>query len=230
LARSIEYACSREALDIEGMGSRLVEQLVDLGYVSDVADVFDLTEQQLLSCDRIGETSARNVLAQIEKARELPFSRVLTALGVRLTGRRMCQRLARHFGSFVALRAATTDELAAIEGVGEVRAASIQAELVELGMVCERLISGGVGLSEPVAEVAETAPLAGKKVCVTGSIAGLNRDEAHALVERLGGKVVSGVTKSTDLLVLGDGGGSKAKKAVELGVATMTGDELLALG
>lgn len=230
LARSIEYACSREALDIEGMGTRLVEQLVDLGHVADVADVFALTEQQLLSCERMGETSARNVLAQIEKARALPFSRVLTALGVRLTGRRMCQRLARHFGSFEALRAASPEELAAIEGVGEVRAASIHAELCELSGVCERLIAGGIGLTEPVAEVAAETPLAGKKVCVTGSIAGLNRDEAHTLVERLGGKVVSGVTKSTDLLVIGDGGGSKAKKAAELGITTMTGEEFVALG
>jgi DNA ligase (NAD+) len=229
LARAIEYACSREALDIEGMGGRLVAQLVERGHINDVADVFSLTEDQLAQCDRMGETSARNVLAQIEIAKQLPFSRVLTALGVRMTGRRRCLQLARHFGSFAKLRAATLDELAAVDGIGEVRASSILNELVEIADVCARLLEANIGAEEPMTQEVVGGPLDGKKVCVTGSITGLTRDGAHALVESLGGKVVSGITKSTDLLVLGDGGGSKAKKAADLGITTISGDDLLAM-
>jgi DNA ligase (NAD+) len=230
LAESIEYAMSREALDVEGMGAKLVAQLVEAGMVADLADVFSLTAERLTGLERMGETSAAKVVAELEGAKALPLSRVLTALGVRLTGRRMCRRIAEHFGSMDALRQATVDELAAVEGIGEVRAESILAELAELAEVIERLAACGVRMDEPVAAKPAGGALAGKRVCVTGSVPGLNRDEAHALVERLGGTVMSGVTKKTDLLVQGDGGGSKAKKAAELGVAVMTAEAFLTLG
>lgn len=229
LAEAIEYAMSRDALDVEGMGAKLVTQLVDAGLVEDLADVFSLTADDLAGLERMGETSAAKVAAQLEGAKAQPLSRVLTALGVRLTGRRMCRRIAAHFGSMDALRGATIDELASIEGIGEVRAESILAELAELADVIERLAAAGLRMDEPAVERTTTGPLEGKRVCVTGSVPGLNRDEAHALVERLGGTVVSGVTKKTDLLVQGDGGGSKAKKAAELGVAVMAAEELVAL-
>ena len=128
-----------------------------------------------------------------------------------------------------AVLAATVDTLAGVDGIGEVRARSIREELDELTDVIERLKTHGVNMTEPKTDRPVGGPLSGKKVCVTGSIPGLNRDEAHARVESLGGTVVAGVTKKTDLLVIGDGGGSKAKKAAELGVETLDAAGFLAL-
>ena len=228
LTRAIEYACSREALDIEGMGSRLVQQLVERGDVKSVADIFTLTKAQLVSLERMGDTSANKVLAEIEGAKAQPMARVFTALGLRSTGRRMCKRIAASFPTLQAFKAASIEDLAALEGIGEVRAQTIVDELVKLAHVCDRLIEMGVGVAEEVAVKSE-GPLLGKKVCVTGSVPGHTRDSAHALVEALGGTVVSSVSAKTDLLVLGDGGGSKAKKAEQLGVAMISGAELVAM-
>lgn len=228
LTRAIEYACSREALDIEGMGSRLVQQLVERGDVKSVADIFTITKTQLLSLERMGETSANKVLAEIEGAKSQPMARVFTALGLRSTGRRMCKRIATSFPTLQAFKAAGVEELAALEGIGEVRAQTIVSELAKLADVCDRLIEMGVGVAEEVV-VKNEGPLLGKKVCVTGSVPGHTRDSAHALVEALGGTVVSSVSAKTDLLVLGDGGGSKAKKAEQLGVAMISGAELVAM-
>ena len=229
LAESLLYAVSREALDIEGLGEKVVNQLVVAGLVADVADIYTLEKSAVAGLDRMGDTSAQNIITEIETSKNLPLSRVLVALGVRHTGRRMCKRLAGVFQTMDALLAASVEDLAAVDGVGEVRAASIKAELEELRGVIERLAESGVNMSEPQGEKVEGGALEGKRVCVTGSVPGLNRDEAHALVERLGGVVVSGVTKKTDLLVVGDGGGSKAKKAAELGVVVMPASDLLAL-
>jgi DNA ligase (NAD+) len=229
LTRAIEYACSRDALDIEGMGSRLVQQLVERGDVESVADLFTLTKAQLLTLDRMGEVSAAKVLSQIELAKSQPMVRVFTALGLRSTGRRMCRRIAASFPTLQAFKAASIDELAALEGIGEVRAQTIVSELTKLSSVCDRLIDMGVGVAEETVVKSE-GPLLGKKVCVTGSVPGHTRDSAHALVEALGGTVVSSVSAKTDLLVLGDGGGSKAKKAEQLGVAMISGADLVAMG
>jgi DNA ligase (NAD+) len=223
------YAVSREALDIEGLGEKVLNQLVGAGLINDVADIYTLEKGAVAGLDRMGDTSAQKIISEIEASKTLPLSRVLVALGVRHTGRRMCKRLAGAFQTMDALLDASIADLAAVDGVGEVRAASIKAELDELRGVIERLAALGVNMTEPREEKVEGGALAGKRVCVTGSVPGLNRDEAHALVERLGGVVVSGVTKKTDLLVVGDGGGSKAKKAAELGVSVMTAGELIAL-
>ncbi len=229
LGESLLYAVSREALDIEGLGEKVLNQLVGAGLINDVADIYTLEKGAVAGLDRMGDTSAQKIISEIEASKTLPLSRVLVALGVRHTGRRMCKRLAGAFQTMDALLDASIADLAAVDGVGEVRAASIKAELDELRGVIERLAALGVNMTEPREEKVEGGALAGKRVCVTGSVPGLNRDEAHALVERLGGVVVSGVTKKTDLLVVGDGGGSKAKKAAELGVSVMTAGELIAL-
>jgi DNA ligase (NAD+) len=230
LTRAIEYACSRDALDIEGMGSRLVQQLVERGDVESIADLFTLTKDQLLTLDRMGDVSATKVLAQIELAKSQPMSRVFTALGLRSTGRRMCKRIAVTFPSLQAFRSASVDELAAVEGIGDVRASTIVSELAKLADVCDRLVAMSVGVVEEPAAAASGGALAGKKVCVTGSVPGHTRDSAHAFVEALGGTVVSSVSSKTDLLVVGDGGGSKAKKAEQLGIKTISGAELVAMG
>lgn len=233
---AIRYATSRDCLDIEGMGEKLVEQLVANGRVKDVADLFTLTATDLAGLERMGETSARKVVEQIELARTRPLSRVFCALGVRMTGRSMSRRLARHFTSMDALRNADTDALCAVEGVGPERAAVIREEIEELAEVIDRLSALGVNMNEPVtsSEAAETAVgVAGKTFVVTGAMTGrlegLSRNDVHARIEAAGGKTSGSVSKKTDYLVTGESGGSKVEKAQALGVKTITPDELAEL-
>jgi len=230
---AIRYATSRDCLDIEGMGEKLVEQLVANGRVKDIADLFTLTTADLTGLDRMGETSARKIIEQIELARTRPLSRVFCALGVRMTGRSMSRRLARHFSNMNALRNADTDALCAVEGVGLERAAVIIEEIRDLAEVIDRLIELGVNTIEPVAvgtTDSENGGVTGKIFVVTGAMTGrlegLSRNDVHARIETAGGKTSSSVSKKTDYLVSGEAGGSKVEKAQALGVKTITPDQL----
>ncbi len=230
LVESLVYAASRDALDIEGLGDKVVRQLVSAGLISDVADLFTLEAGQIAGLDRMGETSARNLIIQIEAARTRPLHRVFTALGVRMTGRSMSRRLARHFTTMEALTSAGVAELAAVEGVGPERAAAIAEDLAELAPVIARLVTSGVNLSEAALQISAGGPLVGKTVVVTGNLGRLSRTEAQAAVERLGGKPTSSVSKKTDLLVIGEApGAAKVDKAAELAIATMNAETFLAL-
>jgi DNA ligase (NAD+) len=231
----LTYAAGRDALDIEGLGDTLVARLVDAGKVSDLADIFALTTEDLDGIDRVGELSGAKVLANIEAAKNQPLSRLVTALGVRMTGRRISRRLARHFGTLERLRGATVDELCGVEGVGDARAFTIRTELDELDSLIERLIVAGVRTDEPAAAGdagragGGVAPLSGKTVVVSGSVPGMSRTEAQEAAEALGAKISGTVSKNTDLLVAGAGAGSKLSKAETLGVAVMGSDEFAAL-
>jgi DNA ligase (NAD+) len=138
----------------------------------------------------------------------------------------MCLRLAQSYPEFNDLEKATKEDLASIEGIGEIKAEQIVAELAELSLVVAELKKLKVGRREVIKETKE-GPLSGKNVCVTGTITGMTRDEAQESVVKLGGKAVSGVNSKTDLLVVGDGGGGKRAKAIELGVKTITGEEFI---
>lgn len=230
-AEAIRYAASRDCLDIEGMGDKLVTQLVDAGIVSDVADLFSLTEAQLSGLDRMGATSARNVIDEIEKAKNQPLSKVFAALGVRMTGRSMSRRLAKHFGAMPALRNADVETLCQVEGVGIERATVIAQELVELSDVIDRLAALGVNMSEPTDTVTDGASeVDGKTFVVTGAMTGKlaehSRNEVHQLIENAGGKTSGSVSKKTDYLVSGESSGSKLEKARGLGVAVIDPDRL----
>ena len=222
------YAVGRDALDIEGMGEKLLRQLVGSGRVATVSDFYTLTEEELSSLERMGDTSAKNVISEIEISKELPFSRILCALGIRGTGRRMCLKLAQSYPDFECLERATQEDLASIDGIGAIKAEQIVSELTELSSVVSELKKLNVGKREVTKEKKEGL-LSGKNVCVTGTIPGMNRDEAQEAVTALGGKAVSGVNSKTDLLVVGAGGGGKMAKAVELGVKTITGEEFAAM-
>ncbi|MFC5663960.1 NAD-dependent DNA ligase LigA [Kitasatospora misakiensis] len=244
---SIGYAVGRDQLDIEGLGGTRVVQLVDAGLVTDLADLWTLTREQLLSLERMGDTSTDNLLAAIETARSRPLNRVFCALGVRGTGRTMSRRVAAHFGSMAAIRAADADTLATVDGIGPEKARVIVAELAELAPLLDKLAAHGVGtaVTEPQAPAvavtegpaaedgAGTGPLAGEAVVVTGSMTGplaaLSRNEMNELVERAGGKASSSVSKRTTLLVAGEKAGSKRAKAEELGIRIVTPDEFAAL-
>ncbi|WP_280703636.1 NAD-dependent DNA ligase LigA [Kitasatospora sp. GP82] len=232
---SIRYAASRDQLDIEGLGGTRAVQLVDADLVADVADLFTLTREQLLGLDRMGETSTDNLLGAIEVARNAPLHRVFCALGVRGTGRTMSRRIAAHFGSMAAIRAADADTLADVDGIGAEKAKVIVAELADLAPVLDKLIALNVGtaVAEPAAAGQDAdgaaSPLAGEAVVVTGSMTGLlaalSRNEMNELIERAGGKASSAVSKRTTLLVAGDKAGSKRIKAEDLGVRILSPED-----
>jgi DNA ligase (NAD+) len=231
LAEAVAYAASRKALDIDGLGTEICDRLVDAGLVGDVADIFALDAAALTGLDRVGDTLAANLVANIADARTRPLDRVICALGITGTGSRLSRRLAAAFGSLDAVANATVDELAAVDGIGTVKAAVIAEELADLGGVVAKLHTFGV--TTAVASPASTGaagPLTGKRVLVTGKVPGMTREQAAEAVETLGGTSVSGVSGRTDLVVVGDGAGtSKLAKASELGVATMAAEYFASL-
>ncbi|MFG2570152.1 NAD-dependent DNA ligase LigA [Streptomyces sp. NPDC048567] len=248
IVASVSYAAGRDQLDIEGLGTTRVVQLVDAGLVADFADLFMLEREQLLTLDRMGETSTDNLLAAIDTARAQPLSRVFCALGVRGTGRSMSRRIARYFAEMDRIRAADEEELQRVDGIGKEKAAGVVAELAELAPLIDRLVAAGLNMTEPgatpppppgeeadeeTAADAEGAPLAGMTVVVTGAMTGaletLSRNQMNELVERAGGKSSSSVSKRTTLLVAGEKAGSKRTKAEDLGVRIATPEEFAEL-
>lgn len=248
---SLSYAAGRDQLDIEGLGPTRVVQLVDAGLVADIADLFTVTREQLLGLDRMGETSADNLLAAVDTARSRPLSRVFCALGVRGTGRSMSRRIARHFATMDRIRAADAAALQRVDGIGGEKAATIVAELGELAPVIDRLAAAGVNMTEPGAtppsessaasdgdtqtgtEDTAAGPLTGMTVVVTGVMTGplekLSRNQMNELVERAGGKSSSSVSRRTSLLVAGESAGSKRTRAEQLGVRIAAPDEFAAM-
>ncbi|GAA3832153.1 NAD-dependent DNA ligase LigA [Sphaerisporangium flaviroseum] len=240
LAPSIEYAVGRDQLDIEGIGGKLVTQLVGRELVTDIADLFTLTAHQLLGLDRMGTASVTKLLAAIQTAKTRPLSRVLCALGVQGTGRSMSRRIARHFGTMQALQAADVAVLQQVEGIGAEKAPLIVAELAELVPVIAKLEAAGVNLTEPGSAAepgtlaaespdAGQAPLAGMTVVVsgtmTGPLAAYSRNQMNELVEMAAGRSSSSVSAKTSLVVAGDGAGSKRAKALELGIPIISPEE-----
>ncbi|NUP65491.1 MAG: NAD-dependent DNA ligase LigA, partial [Nonomuraea sp.] len=250
---SIVYAAGRDQLDIEGLAQRRIEQLLEAGLIADFADLFFLTREQLLSLERMGETSTDKLLAAFEQVKTRPLSRVFAALGVRGTGRSMSRRIARHFGSMDAIRAADAEAIQAVEGIGPEKAPVVVAELIEVAPLIDKLVRAGVNMTEPgwvppaeKAAVEEGAagegaagptavdlPLAAMSVVVTGAMTGplaeLSRNEVNELIERAGGKASSSVSAKTSLLVAGEKAGSKRAKAESLGVRIATPEEFAEL-
>ncbi len=227
---SVVHFVSRDAMDIEGLGERTVEQLLDEGLIQDVADLYDLDADDLAGLEGFADLSAQNLVDAIAAGRDLPLSRVLFALGVRHVGAHAARLLARHFGTMDALSSASEEEIAAVHGIGGTTAAALGAFFDEPRNVrlVERLAEAGVSMEEPV-ERAEAASLAGLTFVVTGTLPGMSRKEATAFIERHGGRVTGSVTGSTDYLVAGESPGSKLERAKQLDVPILTEDELKAL-
>lgn len=228
--QTLHYYATRDAMDIEHLGDKIIDQVVAAGLVTDPADLYDLDLPTLLPLDRMGDVSAGKLVASIQASKDRPLSKVLTALGMRMAGRAMCRRLAATFGTMSDLLAASVADLQRVDGVGPERAATIAAELVDYRPVIEKLMARGVNMTEPVHVVATSLPLqkpdgSSMKVVVTGAIPGLTRDEGHAAVARLGGSPSGSVSAKTDLVVVGEGAGSKAVKAEQLGIRIMPAQE-----
>ncbi len=227
----IEHYASRGAMDIEGLGEKVVDSLVTNRLVHNVADLYDLKKEYLVSLERMGEKSAMNLLDGIERSKTRPFHRFIFALGIRYVGSGGAALLADHFHSMDALREASLEELTAIEGVGPRIAESIirffrQKKNRE---IVERLHKAGVRMISGKKRTQRDSPLAGKSVVLTGTLSGFTRDEAKARIEECGGKVVSAVSLKTDYIIVGAEPGSKLEKGRALGISIVNEEEFLAM-
>lgn len=227
--RSIIHFASRGAMDIEGLGDAVVEQLVDAGLISNTADLFYLEFMDIVGLERFGEKSAQNLVDAIEKAKENPLDRLLCGLGIRLIGAKAAKNIAGHFGNMDAVMSATVEEVAAIDDVGDKMAESLvhyfsEPETKDL---IERMKAAGVNM------IAEERPsggvLEGKTFVLTGTLPTLKRSEAQKLIEEKGGKVSGSVSKKTDFVVAGEEAGSKLDKANALGISVITEEELMTM-
>ena len=221
LLGTILHFASRGVMNIDGMGDALVAQLTDRGLVKNVADIYKLTKENLLSLERMGEKSAQNILNEIENSKRLPLDRVIYGLGIRFVGERTAEFLAEHFGSMDALEHASVEELQNVDEVGPRIAESI-AEFFSIPAnrkLVERLREAKLTLTGEKKQ--RGTKLAGKTFVLTGTLPRFTRDEAKKMIEDAGGKVTGSVTRKTDYVVAGSDAGSKLDKARELGVAVI---------
>jgi DNA ligase (NAD+) len=227
----LKFFASRGAMDIEGLGDKLVEQLVATGLVRDSADLYALTTGQLEPLERMGEKSARSLVDAIEKSRKRGLARVLNALGIRHVGPRVATLLCERFPSIDRLGEASEEELAAVTEIGPVIAASVHEWLAsEHGIrSIDGLRKAGVGLEVLAAERAAAGPLTGKTLVVTGTLAGFSRQEAEEAIRLAGGRASSSVSKKTDYLLAGEEAGSKLDNARKLGVKILDEQEFVKL-
>jgi DNA ligase (NAD+) len=233
IRRGLLHFSSRRALNIEGLGEALVDQLVTAGLVRDYADLYALTADQLVALDRMGKKSAEKLLAEIDKSRQAELWRLLHGVGIRHVGEGGARELARAFPDLAHLRAATVEALQAVPDVGGVVAASVRAFLDEPrnSQLLDRLAAAGVRTRDDVPEGGAPVPrpLAGQTFALTGTLAGMSRLAAARAVERLGGKVTSTVSRQTSYVVVGADPGTKLDKARRLGVPELDEAAFLAL-
>lgn len=224
----IIHFVSRDAMDIESIGEKLVNQLVDRGLLTDYADLYYLTKDKLLTLERMGDILAEKILKNIEESKSRPLSKLIYALGIPNVGERTAQLLADRFKTLENLMNAKIEEILQVEGVGPVTAKSIVDffSQEENRKVIEKLIKAGVNTKESVEEKAK-GPLAGKTFVFTGTLRSFSRSEAASIVESLGGSVSDTVSKKVDFLVVGSDPGSKLEKAKKLGIKIIDEDEFL---
>jgi len=227
IREGIIHFVSRLAMNIEGLGEKVVAQLFQAGLIHSVADLYVLHEKrdQLLQMERMGEKSVDNLLAAIEASKENSVERLLFGLGIRLVGAKAAKVLAEHFGHLDAIMQASEDELTQIDEIGPKMAASIVSyfAMPQARAVIERLKSAGVNMAYKGVRAEEGAnlPFAGKTIVLTGTLSSMSRQEAEEKIARLGGKVTGSVSKKTDLVIAGEKAGSKLEKAEKLGVQVM---------
>jgi DNA ligase (NAD+) len=225
---ALVHFASRHAMDIRGLSYARIEQLIAASLVHDVADIYALTLEQLLTLERFAETSAQNLIDAIAASKAQPLSRLLFGLGIRHVGQTAAQLLARHFGSMAALRRATAEDILALRGIGEIIAVAVVAYFQDASSnaLVDKLERAGLTMTEPVA-VAAGGAFKGMTAVVTGTLPTLSRAQATELIESQGGRVTSGVSKATTFLVVGADAGSKLDKARQLGVETIDEAELI---
>jgi DNA ligase (NAD+) len=231
LRRSLLHWASREALDIRGLGEKWVEQFVEQQLLSSIADIYDLTAEQLQTVERMGQKSAENLVNAIAQSKTQPWARVLYGLGIRHVGSVNAQTLSRRFPTVESLAAAAAETIASVYGIGSEIAQSIVQwfEVPANQTLIERLRATGVQLAGEAAPLLIEQPLSGKTFVITGTLPTLKREEAKALIQKAGGKVTGSVSAKTDYLVVGEEAGSKQTKAEELGISQLSEAQLLEL-
>lgn len=229
LREALIHFVSRDAMDIDGLGPKVVTQLLESGLVKDVADLYYLTKDQLIKMERLGEKSAQNLLNAIEKSKDNSLGQLIFALGIRFVGARTGKILAEHLGSLDRLRESSAEDLIQIPEIGEKMAQSIAAYFNQEQnlRIIEKLKEAGVNMSAQV--IPKKDVLLGKTFVITGTLPTLSRKEAQGLIEENGGKVSGSVSKKTDYVVVGEDPGSKYDKAVSLNISILNEEELLKL-
>jgi DNA ligase (NAD+) len=225
---ALRHFCGRRAMNIEGLGERLVDQLVGAGLLSDVASIYGLRQEDLVGLERWGEKSAANLLAEIEKSKQNDLSRLIFGLGLRHVGEKAAGTLAQRFRTLDALAASGEEQLQAAEEIGPSTAAAVAAyfrhprhrELVE------KLRSHGVNFVSRAPERPSAGPLAGKTVVISGTLPGVTREEAAEKLSAAGARVVGSVSRKTDFLLAGEEAGSKLDRARHLGVPVVTWEQM----
>jgi len=228
---SIKHFASRRAMDIEGVGDKLVEQLVDNGLVKNVADLYKLEKAQLAGLDRMADKSAQNIIAALEDSKNSTLPQFLFALGIPQVGETTAQQLARHFGALQPLMDADEEELQQVPDIGPIVAHSIHTFFGQAHnqQVIAELKKSGVKWRESKPVAARSGPLQNKTFVLTGTLGSMTRDEAKAKLQALGAKVTGSVSKQTDYVVVGEDPGSKAEKAESLGIDMIDEAALLKL-
>ena len=232
LRGALVHWAGRDAMDINGLGEKWVLQLVDRQLIRTVADLYDLTEMQLLTVDRMGKKSAQNLVKAIAQSKSKPWSRVLYGLGIRHVGSVNAQILAENFSTVEALAGASGEAIATLYGIGTEIAQSVYQwfRIPANQTLIDRLRHAGVQLAgDAKATTLANLSLAGKTFVVTGTLPTLKRDEAKALIQNAGGKITGSVSAKTSYVVVGEDAGSKLAKAEELGIAQLTEAQLLEL-
>lgn len=227
---ALRHFASRTALDIEGLGTKLIEQLVDEDHVKSPADLYDLDIETLQTLERMGAKSAENLVASIEKSKTTTLARFLYALGIREVGEATTRNLADYLGELQSIRCATIEELEAVPDIGPIVAQHIMAFFSEshnIGQI-QALIRAGIKWPPvKMVKAEKDGKFAGKTLVVTGTLSTMTRDEAKQKIIAAGGKVTGSVSKKTDYLLAGDKAGSKLQKATDLGVAVLLEDDFL---
>jgi DNA ligase (NAD+) len=230
LKNNLLHLAGRGALDVDGLGEKLVDQLVDQGLVRRVSDVFRLDADLLAKLERMGAKSAANLVASLERARETTLARLLFALGIRHVGETVAEALAAHFGELDALVAASREEIEAAPGIGPTIAESVYRFFADERNRAELARLRELGVRWPVASARPRradGPLAGRTLVLTGTLPHLEREEAKRRIQAAGGRVAASVSKKTDFVVAGEAPGSKLQRAQELGIAVIDEAELL---
>lgn len=229
---ALKHFVSRRAMDIDGLGAKLIEQLVSVDRIKTPAGIFELEKDELASLERMGEKSAQNLIDAIEQSKDTTLARFLYSLGIREVGEATAASLAAHFGGLDAIMAAAEEDLLSVADVGPVVASRIRAFFDEAHNreVISRLKDAGVHWEESTPRAApKDGPLAGKTFVLTGTLAGMTRDEAKDRIQALGGKVTGSVSKKTNYVIFGEKAGSKLSKAQQLEVETLDETQFEAL-
>lgn len=228
LLRIVIHFCSRDAMDIEGLGDALVEKFISENLISNVADIYDITAGEIMMLEGHQEKSAKNLVDAIERSKQNDLSRLLFALGIRHIGQKAAKLLSEHFGDIDSIIAASEEEIAEIDGFGGIMAKSAAEffSMTQTADLIERLKAAGVNMKS-LKEKSDDQRFAGLTFVLTGTLPTLSRKEATEIIENLGGKASSSVSKKTSYVVAGEEAGSKLQKATDLGIPVITQDDLL---